>query len=49
MRSIGLTATLQPGARVALEAIRPDAVAASLDEVGNIIARWKEGPAQDWS
>lgn len=44
MRSILLTATHQPGAPVALAAIRPDAVAASLDEVGNIIARWKEAP-----
>jgi putative hydrolase of the HAD superfamily len=44
MRSILLTAALQPGASAALETIRPTAVAASLDEVGNIIVGWKEDP-----
>lgn len=43
MRSIWLTATLGPGARGPLESVRPDAVAASLDEVGSIIEGWKEG------
>jgi putative hydrolase of the HAD superfamily len=44
MRSILLTAALPPGAPVALEEIRPDAVAATLGEVGEIIARWTEHP-----
>jgi putative hydrolase of the HAD superfamily len=44
MRSILLTAALPPGAPVALEEIRPDAVAATLGEVGEIIARWTERP-----
>lgn len=42
MRSILLTATLDPGAPVALDTVRPDAVAATLDEVEHIIAGWKE-------
>jgi putative hydrolase of the HAD superfamily len=41
MRSILLTATLEAGAPGALHAARPDALAATLEDVGNIIARWK--------
>lgn len=42
MRSILFTAAHGPGAPVALESVRPDAVAATLAEVASIIERWKE-------
>jgi len=44
MRGILLTAALEPGAPVALGEVRPDAVAATLDDVGDIIAEWQESP-----
>lgn len=42
MRSILLTAVHEPGAPVSLDSIRPDAVAATLVEVADIIDVWKE-------
>ncbi|HXF81233.1 MAG TPA: HAD family hydrolase [bacterium] len=42
MRSIWLTATLPPDATAAQISARPDAVARSLLEVGEILDRWRE-------
>lgn len=42
MRSILLTAVHEPGAAVSLDSIRPDAVAATLVEVADIIEGWEE-------
>jgi len=42
MRSILLTLAHNPGAPVALESVRPDAVAATLPEAAHIIEGWKE-------
>ena len=42
MRSILLTLAHSPGAPVALESVRPDAVAATLPEAAHIIEGWKE-------
>jgi putative hydrolase of the HAD superfamily len=42
MRSILLTATLPPDAPATLPSARPDAVARSLPEVGEILDRWRE-------
>lgn len=42
MRSILLTAVHPPGAPEGLPSVRPDAVARTLREAGEIIARWRE-------
>lgn len=42
IRSILLTAAHPPGAPAFLESVRPDAVAKTLAEVGEIIDRWRE-------
>lgn len=44
MRTILFTAAHSPGASVALESVRPDAVAATLAEAASIIEGWKEAP-----
>jgi len=43
MRAILLTAVHPPGAPTSLASARPDAVAATPREVGEIIERWREG------
>jgi len=44
MRTILLTAAHGPGVAVALESVRPDAVAATLAEAASVIEGWKEVP-----
>lgn len=44
MRSILLTAAHAPDAPTALDSVRPDAVARTLREVGDVIDRWREQP-----